>query len=480
MVLRELFDKVTHITSGMRFRLIFTYIIIIVLSVTVIRFYMFSALSKSLYNDNKISMLTKINIIATDIASVPEAGLEKALDEDIILLAIGGDSRIIVTNTDGVIVYDNTGNIYANSRGKVRLSPMILSALSGESSYNKAEKDKVVTTAASVPIMKNGDIVGVVYMESSADEITKVLSDTKRSMNYLLILLCVFAIFLSFVFAGFFLSPITKLINKIKAQNVDKKMKIEFNAKGEIGELVKSFNDLIEELESQEEKRTAFVSNASHELKTPLSSIKLICDSIIEAGDSAPHEMVREFLGDMNEEVDRLTVIVNDLLDLTRMDSAKYNENKKFVTGSLKDVVKGVTDALTKIAIRKGVGLKFNCVSDVFMLMEENKIWEAVYNITDNAIKYTPYGGKVEVFLEKDVDNAIITIRDTGIGISKDEISKIFDRFYRVDKARSRETGGTGLGLSIALSAVEMHGGHIDVESEESVGSIFRIYLPIA
>ena len=110
----------------------------------------------------------------------------------------------------------------------------------------------------------------------------------------------------------------------------------------------------------------------------------------------------------------------------------------------------------------------------------KNKIWEAVYNITDNAIKYTPYGGKVEVFLEKDMYNAIITVTDSGIGISKDEISKIFDRFYRVDKARSRETGGTGLGLSIALSAVEMHDGHIDVESEEGTGSVFRIYLPLA
>ncbi len=469
-----------HIASGMRFRLIFTYIIIIVLSVTVIRTYMFSALSESLYNDNRINMLTKINIIATDIATVPEAAMEKALGEDIIMLAIGSNSRIMVINTDGVVVYDNTANIYANSLGKVRLSPMILSGLSGESSYNKVENEEAVRTAASVPIMKDGKIMGVIYMESSADEISSFLSDTKRSMNILLALLCVIAIVLSLIFSGFFIAPIKKLIEKIKAQNVDRKVKIDFNVKGEIGELVESFNKLIEELESQEEKRTAFVSNASHELKTPLSSIKLICDSILAAGDAAPHEMVKEFLSDMNEEVDRLTLIVNDLLDLTRMDTVKYNENKKFVTGNLKDVTKGVVNSLAKIAMQRGVTLKFNSSGDVFMLMEENKIWEAIYNITDNAIKYTPYGGRVEVFLEKDVDNAIVTVRDSGIGISKDEISKIFDRFYRVDKARSRETGGTGLGLSIALSAVEMHGGHIDVESEESVGSIFRIYLPIA
>ena len=206
------------------------------------------------------------------------------------------------------------------------------------------------------------------------------------------------------------------------------------------------------------------------------------CDGVraAGAGDDVPQEMIYEFLNDMNEEVDRLTTIINDLLDLTRMDSARYNNSIKFVTGNLKDVVRGVVSALTKIAIQRGVTLSFNGNNDVFMLMEENKIWEAVYNITDNAVKYTPYGGRVDVFLEKDIHNAIITVKDTGIGISKEEISKIFDRFYRVDKARSRETGGTGLGLSIALSAVEMHEGHIDVESEEGVGCVFRIYLPLA
>lgn len=464
----------------MKFRLILTYIVIILLTATVIRNYMLTAMENALYNDNKISLMTKINIIATDIADVPEENIGFAMDEDIVLLSIGNNNRIIVANTDASIIYDNASNIYANSEGKVRLSPMILAALYGESTYNKVENEDGVTTAASVPIMKNGEISGVVYIETSADEIYTMLSSTARSINYLTALLCSIAILLSFVFAGIFTAPIEKLIKKIKSQSVGHKMKIDVEAKGEIGDLVDSFNELIEELDSQEEKRTAFVSNASHELKTPLSSIKLICDSILASGNNASPEMVGEFLMDMNEEVDRLTNIVNDLLDLTRMDSARYNENRTFVTANLKDVVKGVAASLTKIAMQKDITLECNCYSDVFMIMEKNKIWEAVYNIADNAIKYTPYGGKVEMYLEKDIHNAIITVSDSGIGISKDEIGKIFDRFYRVDKARSRETGGTGLGLSIALSAVEMHGGHIDVESEEGTGSVFRIYLPLA
>ncbi len=464
----------------MKYRLILTYIVIILLAVTVVRMYMLTAMSSALYNDNKVNLMTKINIIATDIADVPPSGIEKTMDEDIIMLSIGNNSRIIVTNTDAVVIYDNAENIYVDSTGKVRLSPMILSGLCGESTYNKVESEDVITTAASVPIIRNGEVSGVVYIESSANEIGAILSATERRINYLTVLLCAIAILLSFIFAGLFTAPIERLIKKIKGQKDSHKMKIDVEGTGEIGELVESFNSLIEELEAQEEKRTAFVSNASHELKTPLSSIKLICDSVIAAGDNAPFEMVSEFLHDMNDEVDRLTNIVNDLLDLTRMDAAKYSENKKFVTGNLKDIVRGVAGSLTKIAMQKGVRLSLNCSGDIFMIMEKNKIWEAFYNITDNAIKYTPYGGKVEMFLEKDLYNAIFTVSDSGIGISKDEISKIFDRFYRVDKARSRETGGTGLGLSIALSAVEMHGGHIDVESEEGTGSVFRIYLPLA
>lgn len=478
--MKRLGAKFIAIIGRLKFRLILTYLAVILISVAVIRGYVLTEMSSALYNDNKVNLMTKINIIATDIADTPESSIGKALEADIALLAISSDNRIIITNTDAVVIYDNAVKSYANSVGKVRLSPMILSALYGESTYNKVENEDGITTAASVPIKKNDIINGVVYIETSADEIGLMLETTRNRVDLITIVLSIIAVLISVIFAGIFTSPIEKLIKKIKSQKSDRKMKIDIVANGEIGELVKSFNELIEELEAQEEKRTAFVSNASHELKTPLSSIKLICDSVLASGDNVPQEMIHEFLNDMNEEVDRLTVIINDLLDLTRMDSARYNNSIKFVTGNLKDVVRGVVSSLAKIAIQRGVTLNFNGNNDVFMLMEENKIWEAVYNITDNAIKYTPYGGKVEVFLEKDIHNAIITITDSGIGISKNEISKIFDRFYRVDKARSRETGGTGLGLSIALSAVEMHEGHIDVESEEGVGSVFRIYLPLA
>ncbi|MBE7054998.1 MAG: cell wall metabolism sensor histidine kinase WalK, partial [Ruminococcaceae bacterium] len=125
------------------------------------------------------------------------------------------------------------------------------------------------------------------------------------------------------------------------------------------------------------------------------------------------------------------------------------------------------------------IELEYNPQLTVYSKIERDRMWEAIYNVLDNSIKYTKEGGKVTMNLLKEENNVIIEISDTGIGIASEELYKIFDRFYRVDKARARETGGTGLGLSIALTAVELHGGNIKVESEEGVGSTFRIIIPI-
>ncbi|MDP4133097.1 MAG: HAMP domain-containing sensor histidine kinase [Bacillota bacterium] len=425
-------------------------------------------------------MMTKANIIATDISQLSTEEIEDTMDDNLVQLNVGKDIRVIVTDNEASIIFDNTVNIYADSKGKVRLSGMVLSALKGQTVYNKVQSSGGVNTACSVPIMNQGSVTGSVYIEASADEIGTVISDIEKSMNWLTLLLCVTVGIISIMFANMLTAPVEALIRKIKSfSENDQKNKIDIKAPGEIGELVDSFNSLMDKISLLEQKRTEFVSNASHELKTPLSSIKLICDSLLESGADNP-EMTGEFLNDMNNEVDRLTRIINDLLDLTKMDAASYDTNKTFITSNLKDIITGVVSSLTNIAEKSGVTLNFNSNNDVFVLMEENKIWEAIYNITDNAIKYTQEGGNVNIYLEKENKDAIVTVQDTGIGMANDEIKKIFDRFYRIDKARSRETGGTGLGLSIALSAVKMHGGHIEVQSEEGKGSTFRIFLPTA
>ena len=143
------------------------------------------------------------------------------------------------------------------------------------------------------------------------------------------------------------------------------------------------------------------------------------------------------------------------------------------------ELTKNVVKALKPLAESKNITLTYESDIGIFSRIEKDRLWEAFYNILDNSIKYTKEGGTVRMTVEREDNCAVVTIADSGIGIAQSEIYKIFDRFYRVDKARSRETGGTGLGLSIALTAVELHGGNIQVESEEGIGSRFKIIIPI-
>ncbi len=254
--------------------------------------------------------------------------------------------------------------------------------------------------------------------------------------------------------------------------------KLETDGDDEVSKLGVAFNDLNERYSNIEKQRTEFVSNASHELKTPLSSIKLMADSIIQTPD-IEMDYVREFLTDMNEEVERLNRIVNKLLSITKMDTLTENMSGTLELINLKDVVIGINKNLIPIAEMENKELILSADEDILIMANKDILWQAIYNIVDNALKYTKEQGRVEISLLKEKKRAVITVKDDGVGISSEDVQRIFDRFYRVDKARSRETGGTGLGLSIAHSAIEFHNGTIEVSSQLGEGSTFSIILPL-
>ena len=269
--------------------------------------------------------------------------------------------------------------------------------------------------------------------------------------------------------------PIVKLTSFIKNMPMDKLEKCDLDSRDEVGDLVVAFNELIDRIDELEEKRRAFVSDASHELKTPLSIIKLLSDSLIQTNNPDP-AFLREFLSDMSAEVERLTRIVQRLLDLTKMDQTSRMK-QEFV--SVSEIATDVYEKLLPLAQNKEIEFIFTKPDDdVLIPIDRDSITESVYNIADNSIKYTENGGSVKMEVMRDLGNVLVRISDTGIGIPKEDMQKIFDRFYRVDKARARDTGGTGLGLSIAMDAVKLHGGYIEVSSEEEKGSMFTIVLP--
>jgi len=231
-----------------------------------------------------------------------------------------------------------------------------------------------------------------------------------------------------------------------------------------------------ERLENLDRARNQFVSNASHELRTPLSAIKVLTESLLHSN-VRDFSVINEFLTDINSEIDRLSAIINDLLTLVQIDTKGIKLKKEII--NLSEMTQEIVYALRPLAYKKGVELELFCEDSLETKGDQLKLEQVVSNIVDNAIKYTPEGGRVRIETLKDESMALIRISDTGLGISQDDIPHLFDRFYRVDKARSRITGGTGLGLSIANEIINMHGGRIKVTSVENEGSVFCVGLPV-
>ena len=309
--------------------------------------------------------------------------------------------------------------------------------------------------------------------------ITLILKAAVKNGFVLALLLVLLAAAMTLCAAYFMTNRIVKFTNKMEAMDGGKlteKLDIKWN--DEISKLGEAFNNLSDKISVLEKQRTEFVSNASHELKTPLSSIKLMADSIIQMPD-IEMDYVREFLSDMNDEVERLNRIVNKLLYITKMDTLTEKMSGNLELINLKDVVEGINRNLMPIAEMENKELVLNADEDILLMANKDILWQAIYNIVDNALKYTGEHGRVSVTLTKEKKRAVITVEDNGVGIAEDDKGRIFERFYRVDKARSRATGGTGLGLSIAQSAIDFHNGTLGVESELGVGSTFTIALPL-
>lgn len=193
--------------------------------------------------------------------------------------------------------------------------------------------------------------------------------------------------------------------------------------------------------------------------------------------EDVPKEMYVEFLHDINSEIDRMSAIINDLLTLVKLDQKEIPLN--FAETDLNKVMEDIIKRMTPLAAAKQIQIHYSKEKDVLAEADEMKLTLAISNLVDNAVKYTPEGGSVTVVLDADHQNAFITVSDTGIGIPEDEINRIFERFYRVDKTRDRETGGTGLGLSITYATVMMHNGSIKVNSKEEEGTSIQMRIPL-
>ncbi len=326
------------------------------------------------------------------------------------------------------------------------------------------------------PITQDGVCLGAVLFSALIQDVEDSVAEIIAEIAIAFIIVAAVMAALSFMLSGLVTKPIVELTHAIRRMGKQGSgVRVKVRGRGEVAELGLAFNRMSEQIEAHDRVRDEFVSNASHELKTPLATMKLLSESILYEENPDPAEM-REFFEDVNHEVDRMSNVITDLLRLVQFDEGQPMLHRENI--DLKDIAERVSARLRPLAENKGIKLNFSGTSAV-ILGEEGQIEQAVVNIIENAIKYTD-AGTVDATVKQTGDEAQLIVKDTGIGIPEEAIPHLFERFYRVDKARSRGTGGTGLGLAIVERIISLHGGFITVESELNHGSVFTIHLPLA
>ena len=323
----------------------------------------------------------------------------------------------------------------------------------------------------------SGGLMGVLVYISQVQEIYESLREIQLKILAWMAIVALAVLMVNALMLRTITRPIGELNDGIaRMSQGDLSARVSVRGNNEFASLAKAFNSMSERLEQLDKSRSQFVSNASHELKTPLSTIKILIETLLYQ-DPMDTGMAKEFLTDVNKEIDRLNRIVSDLLTLVSIDSGmKMNLTDLDIGALLQEQVR----RLTPLARENGIELDCTVKEPLEVNGDALKLQQVVYNIIDNAIKYTPRGGEVHCSLARAGRKAVIKVSDTGVGIPEADLPHIFDRFYRVDKARSRETGGTGLGLSIVKQFVLLHGGTIEAASTAGKGTTFTIELPLA
>ena len=381
-------------------------------------------------------------------------------------------SRLVITDGSGIALYDSSSE---SQVGKYILLPEIVMALDSNDVFSWNYHDGNMYSRAATPIISYDTLNGCVYMMEYDPDQGVLIQTLQKNIFYVSLFLeiCVT------IFAIFFSNSFTKRLRRIMVsmriiREGDYSHKVKMGGNDELTVLGDEFNNLVERLQISEQKRSNFVSDASHELKTPLASIKLLSDSILQ--NDMDIDTIKEFVGDIGNEADRLNRMSQKLLSLSRIES---QEDSDCEIVNITPTVERVVRMLTGIAAENRITIETEVIQDSPILVIEDDLYQIIFNLVENGIKYNVPGGSLTVTLDRMEDNAVVSIKDTGVGIPDDAVGHVFERFFRVDKARSRKSGGSGLGLSIVRNMVERNSGKISVESVMGQGSTFTLMFPV-
>ena len=385
----------------------------------------------------------------------------------------GSLTRIVVTDPSGLILYDTSKQ--ADNLGKYALFQEIVLALKGNDVAWSDYEEGAFRSRAATPVMYRGMTLGALYLYEYDSQQAAILLDLQNTLRNLSLMICILVCLVSLFFFRTLTVRIQQLLSGIRSvREGEYTYRVELEGRDELSALASEFNRLTERLQTTDEVRRRFVSDASHELKTPLASIRLLTDSILQS-DNIDVGTVREFVSDIGEEADRLSRITEKLLALTRLDNGVTKQEEAV---DLADTVRDVVHMLALLAREKQVALNTELAGGGVVLANGDDLYQIVFNLVENGIKYNQPGGQVCISVRSEGGRVLLRVEDNGIGIYPEDLTKVFDRFYRVDKARSREAGGTGLGLSIVKDTVRQHGGSITAGSQPGKGTWFQVTFP--
>lgn len=473
------FKKALNAIKSLRFRLILLFFFIGIAPCILLRFGMLKSYENRAVFIRTSEILSQAKILANQIVSSDYLNSPdtRMINIQLEQLSTIYDGRVMIIDESFHIIKDT----YELDEGKTIISQEVINSFNGnEISKYDPEYGYIELTIPLTITAQDADIkktLGVMMVSVSTDSINlnrEYLARNTRIMQ----LICIFSVaFFGVIVAIQLVKPLHKMsksIEEIQTGYGDDALKV--NDYTETSLICEKFNGMLGRMKILDDSRQEFVSNVSHELKTPLTSMKVLADSINSMED-APMELYKEFMADIGNEVDRETKIINDLLSLVKMDKSAADLNISNV--NINELLEQILKRLKPIAERQNVELVLESFRPVAADVDEVKLTLAITNLIENGIKYNKEDGWVHVSLNADHQYFYLKVEDSGMGIPEDSLEHIFERFYRVDKSHSREIGGTGLGLAITRSAVLMHRGAIKVFSTEGEGTIFNVRIPL-
>ena len=450
-----------------------------IIPLLLLHFLIINTYESNLINRRTSEIRQRVHTISADLSKTEN--ISDALSADVQrTLSVYADAyggRLVVINPMYSILLDT----YSADTGRMVVSDAVFSAFSGKE-FTAYQNDAQLLEFV-VPITNTGTqtkvITGVLVFTSTTEWLQDSLQKVEHAMLIIEGIILFVLILVSVLLTVGITRPIRHAAMNAVKMSAGAFTEVDFSSLHtypEIDEIIDNMADVVTHYQELEEMQEQFVSNVSHELRTPMTSIRVLADSLI-GQENVPEELYQEFMGDISKEIDRESRIIEDLLSMTRL--SNQSGDIDVLPVNINEFLLSVLKTLKPLAESRGIDLIYESFREVNADIDKTKLNQAVSNLIENAIKYDNDGGWVRVSLDADHEYFYIRVADNGVGIPEDAIEHIFDRFYRVDKARSRATGGTGLGLPLARQIILMHYGMIKVESKLNEGSTFTVRIPL-